>query len=75
MTNEFESFKKNIAAAKIALLGLGISNVPLIRFLYKSGARNITAYDKFASPQVLANIEMLKNKRKGGILCNTLFHS
>lgn len=61
MTNEFESFKKNIAAAKIAVLGLGISNVPLIRFLYESGARNITAYDKFASPQVLANIEMLKN--------------
>ena len=62
MTNKFESFKKNIAAAKIAVLGLGISNVPLIRFLCESGARNITAYDKFASPQVLANIDLLKKE-------------
>lgn len=59
--NKLDIFKEKIAAAKIAVLGLGISNVPLIRFLYNSGARNITAYDKFASPQVLANIETLKN--------------
>ena len=60
--NRLEDFKKKIAEAKIAVLGLGISNVHLIRFLYNSGARNITAYDKFASAQVLNNIETLKNE-------------
>lgn len=60
MTNKIKSFKEKVSSAKIAVLGLGISNIPLIRFLYSSGARDITAYDKFSSPQVLANIDALK---------------
>lgn len=60
MTNKIKSFKEKISSAKIAVLGLGISNIPLIRFLHNSGALNITAYDKFSSPQVLANIDALK---------------
>lgn len=60
--NKLDDFKNKIAGAKIAVLGLGISNVPLIRFLYNSGARNITAYDKFASPQVIANIDILNKE-------------
>ena len=60
--NKLDAFKNKIAEAKIAVLGLGISNVPLIRFLYNSGARNITAYDKFASPQVIANIDILNKE-------------
>ena len=62
MTNKINSFKEKISSAKIAVLGLGISNIPLIRFLYSSGARDITAYDKFSSPQVLANVDMLKKE-------------
>lgn len=60
MTNKIKSFKEKVSSAKIAVLGLGISNIPLIRFLHNSGARDITAYDKFSSPQVLANIDALK---------------
>lgn len=62
MTNKIKSFKEKVSSAKIAVLGLGISNIPLIRFLYSSGARDITAYDKFSSPQVLANVDMLKKE-------------
>lgn len=62
MTNKMNSFKEKVSSAKIAVLGLGISNIPLIRFLYSSGARDITAYDKFSSPQVLTNIETLQKE-------------
>lgn len=69
MTNKIKSFKEKISSAKIAVLGLGISNIPLIRFLYRSGARNITAYDKFSSQQVIANIDMLT---KDGMIKNAV---
>lgn len=60
MTNNILKFKEKINSAKVAVLGLGISNIPLIRFLCECGVKDITAYDKFASPQVISNIEMLK---------------
>ena len=60
MTKNILKFKEKINSAKVAVLGLGISNIPLIRFLCECGVKDITAYDKFASPQVISNIEMLK---------------
>ncbi len=53
---------KNLAAMKIAVIGLGISNIPLIRFLNSSGAKDITAYDKFENEQVSANIALLQSE-------------
>lgn len=69
MTNNIETFKQKISTAKIAVLGLGISNIPLIRFLYNSGARNITAYDKFSNPKIIETIENLKAQ---GMICRAV---
>lgn len=47
MNNEkLSEFKSNIKNKKIAVLGLGISNRPLIRFLYDIGAVDITGFDR-----------------------------
>ena len=46
MNRKLDEFINNIKDKKIAVLGLGISNRPLISFLYSSGARNITGFDK-----------------------------
>ena len=71
MTNNILKFKEKINSAKVAVLGLGISNIPLIRFLCECGVKDITAYDKFASPQVISNIEMLK---KDNMIKSTELH-
>ncbi len=42
--NVFE-YKKNLDGKKISVIGVGVSNVPLIRFLTEGGAR-VTAHDK-----------------------------
>ena len=51
MINEqIELFKATIKGKKIAVLGLGISNLPAIKFLHKFGAvitaRDRTPYDE-----------------------------
>jgi len=38
-------FKENIKGKKVAVLGIGISHIPLIKYLYKLGV-DITAFDK-----------------------------
>ncbi|MFA9397913.1 MAG: UDP-N-acetylmuramoyl-L-alanine--D-glutamate ligase, partial [Clostridiaceae bacterium] len=45
MKENFESFKKYIKGKKTAVVGIGVSNTPLIYFLVKLGA-NVTAFDK-----------------------------
>ncbi len=39
MNNKLEEFKKNIKEKKIDVIGIGISNVPLIKYLAKNGAK------------------------------------
>lgn len=46
--NTFSEFKSFIKNKSVAILGVGISNRPLIRFLYALGA-NISAFDKLDS--------------------------
>ena len=36
----------NILSSTITVVGLGISNLPLLRFLLENGAKSITARDK-----------------------------
>lgn len=48
MKEKFENFKKNIEGKKVAVIGVGISNRPLIKFLYGLGA-DITAFDALPS--------------------------
>ena len=41
---KLEEFKKNINGANVNVIGIGISNMPLIRLLVKLGAK-VTAFD------------------------------
>lgn len=45
MKKPFEEFKSFIKGKKVAVVGIGVSNIPLIRFLVKLGAE-VTAFDK-----------------------------
>lgn len=44
MNDKLSVFKKNMKGAKIAVIGVGISNRPLIRYIYSLGAQ-VTAFD------------------------------
>lgn len=45
MKKDFKEFKKFIAGKKVAVVGIGVSNIPLIDFLLNLGAV-VTAFDK-----------------------------
>lgn len=45
MKKPFNEFKEYIKGKKVAVVGIGVSNIPLIRFLVKLGAK-VTAFDK-----------------------------
>ena len=45
MKKQFNEFKDFIKGQKVAVVGIGVSNIPLIRFLVKLGAV-VTAFDK-----------------------------
>ncbi len=48
MNNKLEHFKKDIKDKKVAVLGIGISNIPLIKYLINIGV-DVTAFDKNTS--------------------------
>ena len=45
MKKDFQEFKDYIKGKKVAVVGVGVSNIPLIKFLVKLGAQ-VTAFDK-----------------------------
>lgn len=45
MKKDFSEFKEYINNKKVAVVGIGVSNIPLIKFLVKLGA-NVSAFDK-----------------------------
>lgn len=45
MKRDFSDFKEYILNKNVAVVGIGVSNIPLIEFLVKLGAR-VTAFDK-----------------------------
>lgn len=51
MKNNFDEFKKYIKGKKTAVVGIGISNRPLIKYLITLGA-NVTAFDKKDKEQI-----------------------
>lgn len=59
MNIKLEKFKKEIAAKKVAVLGIGISNTPLIKYLAALGT-NITAFDKAGEEELRATLDSLK---------------
>lgn len=52
----FELFKNKIKGKKVAVVGVGVSNTPLIKFLLKLGAR-VTAFDKRSEAELQENIK------------------
>lgn len=61
MNKDFNEFKKFIYNKKVAIIGLGISNMPLIEFLPNLGAR-VTVFDKKNEDELGKDIEKLKEK-------------
>lgn len=59
MTKKLELFKKTLAGKNITVIGIGVSNVPLIRFLCENGAV-VTACDKRERGGLESEIESLK---------------
>ncbi len=53
MNNKLEQFKKDVKNKKVAVMGIGISNIPLIKYLVSFGV-DITAFDK-SSEEKLAD--------------------
>lgn len=45
MNEKLEQFKKDIVKKRVAVLGIGISNTPLIKYLGRLGVE-VTAFDK-----------------------------
>lgn len=56
----FDSLKKYVCGKNITVVGIGISNMPLIRFLVKNGA-NVTACDKKTQDELGERAEELTN--------------
>lgn len=48
MNSKLEQFKNDIKSKKVAVLGIGISNIPLIKYLVNLGV-DVTAFDKNTS--------------------------
>lgn len=53
------SLKDRIRGKKVAILGLGISNFPLIEFMHNCGAREILALDKAVKDELKSKIAAL----------------
>jgi len=51
MNTKFEEYKKYIKNKKVAVIGLGISNKPLLRYLSKLGV-DITGFDRYTYAQI-----------------------
>lgn len=52
MNTKLEAFKKYINGKKVAVMGVGISNRPLIRYIHSLGA-NITAFDALPKDDIV----------------------
>ena len=59
MNQKLELFKQSIKGKKTAVIGIGISNTPLIKFLVKLGAR-VAAFDKKTQEQLGEVYDTLK---------------
>lgn len=59
MTQKLKLFKESLKDKNITVIGLGVSNLPLIHFLEKCGAK-ITACDKQKAENLSAQLQELK---------------
>lgn len=61
MKRDFSQFKEFINNKNVAVVGIGVSNIPLINFLVKLGAK-VTAFDKKTKEQLGEIAEDFNNK-------------
>lgn len=61
MKKNFSEFKEFIKGKKTAVVGIGVSNIPLIRFLLQLGAR-VSAFDKKNEEQLGEIVKEFKEK-------------
>lgn len=61
MARDFGLFKKEVKDQRVAVIGLGVSNIPLVRFLLKLGAR-VTAFDKRPLEELDENVREFEGK-------------
>ena len=61
MKKDFSEFKQFIKDKKVAVVGIGVSNIPLINFLLELGAK-VTAFDKKTKEQLGDVAEDFDNK-------------
>lgn len=59
MNSKLEQFKKNIKDKKVAVLGIGISNIPLIKYLVNLGV-SVTAFDRNTQESLSDELSELK---------------
>ncbi|NLV37466.1 MAG: UDP-N-acetylmuramoyl-L-alanine--D-glutamate ligase [Clostridiaceae bacterium] len=59
MNEKLNQFKKDIVTKRVAVLGIGISNTPLIRYLGKMGVQ-ITAFDAAEASALETTMDVLK---------------
>lgn len=64
MKKDFNEFRSFIKDKKVAVVGIGISNIPLIHFLVKLGAK-VTAFDKKSEEELGSTAVEFKNKGIG----------
>lgn len=53
---------QGLQSKNVCVLGMGISNFPLIRYLYNKGAKSIYVIDKSDSPETIKRAESLKSE-------------
>ena len=58
--NKLDEFKYNVAGKNITVIGIGISNLPLIKYLVSLGA-NVTACDRRSAEDLGVNYTELEN--------------
>lgn len=61
MSEDFNKFKEFIGGKKVAVVGIGVSNRPLINFLVKLGAQ-VTAFDKKTKEELGDVVENFESK-------------
>lgn len=59
LNTKLEQFKKEIVNKRVAVLGIGISNTPLIRYLGKLGVE-VTAFDKAGKDDLIPALKTLE---------------
>jgi UDP-N-acetylmuramoylalanine--D-glutamate ligase len=57
---KLEEFKKSIKNKKVAVLGIGVSNTPLISYLARLGV-DVTAFDKSDKEKLQPVLDKLKD--------------